>query len=195
MKKTEKEITLIIKHIRQMKTLRFIGVALLAVVLSVNLASCSDDDEEENGSSYSVNDVIGVWQCVSQTGNENEYKFIDGDHIKFFSNDYVEEEDVPEVTGKNCYINWKDGWRREGSQEYTLEEMKNLPNPGEDNDIAYTVNGNVLSIMESDLDRWVGTIVIEGDVMTFSYTYQNWNADRKTMTEEFGPFTATFQKK
>ena len=49
--------------------------------------------------------------------------------------------------------------------------------------------------MESDLDRWVGTIIIEGDVMTFSYTYQNWNADRKTMTEKFGPFTATFQKK
>ena len=92
-----------------MKTLRFIGVALLAVVLSVNFAACSDDDED--GSSYSTNDVIGVWQCVSQTGDKNEYKFIDGDHIKFFSNDYVEEEDVPEVAGKNCYINWKDGWK------------------------------------------------------------------------------------
>ena len=177
-----------------MKTLRFIGMALLAVVLSVSFSSCSDDDDDD-GSSYSVNDVTGVWQCVSQTGDENEYKFIDGDHIKFFSDDYVGEEDVPEVTGKNCYINWIDGQARQGSQKYTLEELKNLPNPGEDNGTAYTVNGNVLTIMESDLDRWVGTIIIEGDVMTFSYTYQNWNADRKTMTEKFGPFTATFQKK
>ena len=172
-----------------MKTLRFIGMALLAVVLSVSFSSCSDDDDD--GSSYSVNDVTGVWQCVSQTGDENEYKFIDGDHIKFFSDDYVDVE----VPGKHCYINWIDGWARLGSQKYTLEELKNLPNPGKDNDTAYTVNGNVLTIMESDLDRWVGTIIIEGDVMTFSYTYQNWNADRKTMTEKFGPFTATFQKK
>lgn len=170
-----------------MKTLRFIGMALLAVVLSVSFSSCSDDD----GSSYSVNDVTGVWQCVSQTGYQNKYKFIDGDHIKFFSDDYVDVE----VTGKHCYINWIDGWAREGSQEYTLEELKKLPHPREDNGTAYTVNGNVLTIMESDLDRWVGTIIIEGDVMTFSYTYENWNFDRKTITEKFGPFTATFQKK
>ena len=30
-----------------MKTLRFIGMALLAVVLCVNFAACSDDDEDE----------------------------------------------------------------------------------------------------------------------------------------------------
>lgn len=150
-------------------------MALLAVVLSVSFSSCSDDDD----SSYSVNDVTGVWQCVSQTGYENKFKFIDGDHIKFFSDDYVDVE----VTGKHCYINWIDGWarEREGSQEYTLEELKNLPHPSEDNNRAYTVNGNRLTIMESDLDRWVGTIIIEGDVMTFSYTYQNWNFDRKTL--------------
>ena len=32
-----------------MKTLRFIGTALLAVVLCVNFAACSDDDDEPNG--------------------------------------------------------------------------------------------------------------------------------------------------
>ena len=31
-----------------MKTLRFIGMALLAVVLCVNLTACSDDDEPES---------------------------------------------------------------------------------------------------------------------------------------------------
>ena len=30
-----------------MKTFRFIGMALLAIVMCVNFASCSDDDEEE----------------------------------------------------------------------------------------------------------------------------------------------------
>lgn len=40
-----------------MKTLRFIGMALLAVILCVNLAACSDDDEPEQGN----NPLIGTW--------------------------------------------------------------------------------------------------------------------------------------
>lgn len=30
-----------------MRTLRFIGMAIVAVIMSVNFAACSDDDEEE----------------------------------------------------------------------------------------------------------------------------------------------------
>ena len=36
-----------------MKTFRFIGMALLAIVMCVNFASCSDD-EEEQGETYIV---------------------------------------------------------------------------------------------------------------------------------------------
>ena len=32
-----------------MKTLRFIGMALIAVIMCVNFVACSDDDEESNG--------------------------------------------------------------------------------------------------------------------------------------------------
>lgn len=31
-----------------MRTLRFIGMAIVAVIMSVNFAACSDDDEEES---------------------------------------------------------------------------------------------------------------------------------------------------
>lgn len=31
-----------------MKTLRFIGMAIIAVIMSVNFMACSDDDDEED---------------------------------------------------------------------------------------------------------------------------------------------------
>ena len=31
-----------------MKTLRFIGMAIVAIIMSVNFVACSDDDEEDN---------------------------------------------------------------------------------------------------------------------------------------------------
>ena len=37
-----------------MKTLRFIGMAIIAVVISVNFVACSSDDDDENESNCSV---------------------------------------------------------------------------------------------------------------------------------------------
>ena len=39
-----------------MKTLRFIGMLLCAVMLSVSATSCSDDDKDPDGS-----DIEGTW--------------------------------------------------------------------------------------------------------------------------------------
>jgi uncharacterized lipoprotein YehR (DUF1307 family) len=44
-----------------MKTLRFIGMAILAIIISVNFAACSDDDEDDN------NPLIGTW--INSEGN------------------------------------------------------------------------------------------------------------------------------
>lgn len=45
-----------------MKTFRLIGMALLAVVMSVNFASCSNDDEEESNGGKSTQELLqGVW--------------------------------------------------------------------------------------------------------------------------------------
>ena len=46
-----------------MKTLRFIGMALSAVILSVNFAACSDDDEDVQGGDTSITQKY----IVSQT--------------------------------------------------------------------------------------------------------------------------------
>lgn len=178
-----------------MKTLKYLGMALLSMALCVNFSACSDDDDDKGGESGFQSDLTGTWKCVSQTGGDNEYKFIEGDYIRFFASDYAEEEDYPEVTGKNADIYWNGGWRREGDSGCTLEEFLNAPDPGEEGSLAYTLKSRTLTLMESDLDRWTGTVAMDKDgVMTFTYTYQNWNADSRKMKEEFGPFTAKFQK-
>lgn len=42
-----------------MRTLRFIGMAIVAVIMSVNFAACSDDDEEE--STPTTENIVGQW--------------------------------------------------------------------------------------------------------------------------------------
>lgn len=45
-----------------MKTFRFIGMALLAIVMCVNFASCSSDNDEESNGGKSTQELLqGVW--------------------------------------------------------------------------------------------------------------------------------------
>ena len=51
-----------------MKTFRLIGIAIMAILISVNFASCSsDDDEEETNSEYKA--LLGSWQMSEQDGD------------------------------------------------------------------------------------------------------------------------------
>lgn len=72
-----------------MKTLRFIGMALLAIVLCVNFSACSDDDEDSLPSSiagtewtgndpygYIINVTVGTSTCeieVNKPDGSNYY--------------------------------------------------------------------------------------------------------------------------
>ena len=44
-----------------MKTLRFIGIALLTVLMSVAISSCSKSDDDNNGSGGSSASIEGTW--------------------------------------------------------------------------------------------------------------------------------------
>ena len=60
-----------------MKTLRFIGMTLLMVVLCLNFTACGDDDDDDPS-----NPLVGVWQ------NDDE-----GEHLRWtFRNDGSGEE-------------------------------------------------------------------------------------------------------
>ena len=51
-----------------MKTLRYIGMAILAVILSVNFAACSDDDEWNTESDNLQEIIVGAW---AQDGDDD----------------------------------------------------------------------------------------------------------------------------
>lgn len=44
-----------------MKTLRFIGMAIIAVIMSVNFVACSSDDDDENKSD---SPLVGTWMMT-----------------------------------------------------------------------------------------------------------------------------------
>ena len=44
-----------------MKTLRFIGMALLTVLMSVAISSCSKSDDDNNGGGGSSASIEGTW--------------------------------------------------------------------------------------------------------------------------------------
>ncbi|WP_270611873.1 hypothetical protein [Bacteroides intestinalis] len=70
-----------------MKTLRFIGMAIVAVIMSVNFTACSDDDEDDKQS----NTIIGTWEVTGDSDSDEEYNAI-GEIYTFYSNGTVLNE-------------------------------------------------------------------------------------------------------
>ena len=48
-----------------MRTLRFIGMAVIAIIMSVNLTACSDDDED---STPTAEKLAGQWVLTHEEG-------------------------------------------------------------------------------------------------------------------------------
>ena len=79
-----------------MKTLRYFGLALLAIVLCINLSACSDD-----GETSSTPNILGTWECI-----EGAYYMETGKIIKFFNGDFDESKYNKGGTlkGKKCFF-------------------------------------------------------------------------------------------
>lgn len=86
-----------------MKTLRFLGMTLLTVMLAMGLNSCSKDDDEKIGSS---DDLVGKWELTWTKGWE-----IDSDGIK---------EEWDEAASGETFVFKKDGtgYENGGSSKY-----------------------------------------------------------------------------
>ena len=75
-----------------MKTFRFIGMAIIAVLLCVNFTACSNDDGDEPKSSS----IVGVWEYTSNN---------DGNGTMTFKNDggliWISDNDNEIISGSN----------------------------------------------------------------------------------------------
>ncbi len=52
-----------------MRTLRFLGMTLLMVMLAVNFTACSDDENDK----LIIDSVVGFWVSETHAGAENDY--------------------------------------------------------------------------------------------------------------------------
>lgn len=105
-----------------MKTFRFLRMAIIAILMSVNFTSCSSDDDEKDNSSL----LIGRWQLVSN-GEVYEFK-VNGD---FFLYEYDEDGD----------IGAKGTWEKSGNSlklKFTIDD--------DDFKIPYTYNAKIIEL-------------------------------------------------
>lgn len=168
-----------------MKKIKFLAFVLFAVLACVSFSSCSDDDKDEPSSGFS-SEILGTWQCVESdylgySGDDDEIGFKKGEHLIFFNGNGKTDDNL--LSGKKCFILYGS----ENPKGYTESSW-------EEGDDLYTLNQNKLTVFESDLDRFVGTVTIKDGEMTFTYKYQNWNYDLGQMTGESKQYTSKFRK-
>ena len=185
---------------------------MATAALSMNLSACSDKEEDPAPSP----DILGLWECIEVVVPlESEYHrwFEEGSAIKFFSGTFTNRyygiyAASGSITGQKCLIDTEGDGFQDYSEEYLpnpTEEFWNAgvsQNPYGDSDFEwdrnnlYILEGNTLSIIESDLDRCVGTISITDDIMTYTYVYQNYTLQTGMQIEEDeGPGCVKFQRK
>ena len=107
-----------------MKAFRLIGIAIMAILISVNFASCSsDDDEEETNSEYKA--LLGSWQMSEQDGDILVTSSFIFNSNGTYSFTYAENGDSDEVyTGKFTYdANSHKITRYEGNSNIIYEEI------------------------------------------------------------------------
>ena len=110
-----------------MKTLRFIGMAIVAIIMSVNFVACSDDDDD--------NPIVGVWQ------NDDE-----DEHLRLtFNADGSGEEYL-------CWDNDSESYRHQFTYTYD-SATSTLVITYEDGDTTketVTFNGNTMTLAHND---------------------------------------------
>lgn len=87
-----------------MKTVRLIEMALLAILVSVNFAACSDDDDEKETTNSEYKALLGSWQMSEQHGDILVTSSFTFNSNGTYSFTYAENGDDDEVyTGKFTY--------------------------------------------------------------------------------------------
>jgi|Cm827metagenome_2_1110796.scaffolds.fasta_scaffold14467_1 uncharacterized lipoprotein YehR (DUF1307 family) len=77
-----------------MKTFRFIGMALIAIVMCVNFTSCSDDDNEDSN----VSKLIGTWYEVNSEEEQICFTFNSDGSAYTWVNTYGEPQEKYKIS-------------------------------------------------------------------------------------------------
>ena len=109
-----------------MKTLRFIGIALLTVLMSVAISSCSKSDDDNDGGGGSSASIEGTWYLKSEkwftdesrtkVSSETTYGDYANERVWTFKksgNDLILTEEFPEQTNEHTLV-------RNGNNDYQM---------------------------------------------------------------------------
>ncbi|PWM81799.1 lipocalin family protein [Bacteroides faecis] len=116
-----------------MKTLRIIGMAVIAVIMSVNFAACSDDDED-----IDVAQLEGTWGLTNDEG----YEIYEGERDSW--NDQYDPSNPTDDCEKVVISKGADGiysmvhyeyynnqWQQYGTEKFTLDGNNLIPADGD----------------------------------------------------------------
>ena len=130
-----------------MKTFRMIGMALFAVLMCVNLASCGGDDEEVEPTSKNL--LIGTWNKVA------EFK-----RTEFADGSYEENESTSEQFRLVFNSNNK-------GESYEYENGKWI----KENDFTWELNGSKLYMNEGNNEGYVNILELTATKLVADETY------------------------
>lgn len=142
-----------------MKTLRLIGLAIVAIVMSVNFVACSDDDDD-----FNVSDLEGLWEGVTSEFEEKENgqvvdkdtESLDDQRIKFNSDGTV-----------ISYYKAGSNWVVEDEGTYSVKDGKIYMSADGEEDVAKILELNpqtlVIEISESGTEDGVSYSYYEKD--------------------------------
>ena len=137
-----------------MKTLRLIGMAMVAIMMSVNFAACSDDDDD-----IDVSQLEGTWGLVRSAGWELCSEETEKDEWDFTCDPYNPNDDSEKLVIKKLtdnsysvtayyYSTYSKSWEPEGNQIFTLDGKTLIINKSDDGYFGY---GNpVIEALTSD---------------------------------------------
>lgn len=143
-----------------MKTLKFISFAVLAIVMSINFAACSNDDDKNGDNPENVaSNLEGTWGMTKDEGwYQNELGEKETYTDTYDPSNPTEDCTKLEVkkSGDTTYslvgYTWTSGhWASEGTLIYDTKTKK-LTNPTspEDTGVIVTLNATTLVIKSTD---------------------------------------------
>ncbi len=172
-----------------MKKIKLYVLTLFTTFLIAGAASCNNEEENPTYNIY------GTWECI-ETVDDSYYGSIRlGKLYKFLNTEDYYADGMN--WGQKCFIGTaEEGFRiRGGDGNYHTTADPTEEEWNDTDGYTYYLDGNKFTIIECDLDRWTGTITVEGDIMTFNYTYQDWIYGPNEIVSESKPYVSKLQRR
>lgn len=126
------------------KTFRMFGLLMMAVILSLGMSACSDDDGPADPATHDP-DLVGLW--AKRNDSDNTILFEENGSFK---NEYEDDGDVEWVKGK---------WSTSEGALTLHVTSSNFQNPIKEMKVYYQISNETLYLSKygtiSDADRYI----------------------------------------